>query len=339
MRFRACLIIGLVSAFPLEAAIRVQQIRQIPAEPRQAIARMTMDSRGNIVATGTYTYPEILSDPSTDGFVEKVDTEGHVLFMRRLPGAQHATLRLALDSHDDIYVTGQTLTPSAFPFTVQSPLPGGVFVVKLRAQDGTLAYATSLRGITAGAIAADGNGEVLLTIGEFRGVLATTPGAYSSTFGGGSLSTLMYLVRLSAAGDKIVFAASYGGSQTNCYGGSGCISRTPSTGGTQILLDRQNNIWVTGVTDTTDLPLTSGALKKTCGCSQFSGDGFLAEFSGDGSRLLYATYVGTSTGGVLAFDGDDFIASAVMDTAGHIWMAGTTSGPDLPVTTNALQHL
>ncbi len=323
-------------SIPLCAAFRVQQIRQIPAKPGQTIARTTVDSGGNLVAVGTYLEPEISSGPAGDGFVEKVDPAGRVLFVRLLPGAQNADLRMALDAQDNIYVTGHTLKADAFPFTNLSTTPGAIFVAKFRAQDGTLAYATSLAGVVPTAITVTGNNEALLAVAEFRGQMPTTPGAYASTFGSG-LSTLMYLLRLSAGGDQVLLAASYGGSFTNCYGGSGCVTSSASTGAAQILLDRQGNIWVAGSTNTTNLPLTSNALKKTCGCSQFSGDGFLAEFSADGSRLLYATYIGTSTSGVLADDGNDIIRSAAMDGAGHIWMAGSTNGSDLPVTTNAAQ--
>jgi uncharacterized protein (TIGR03437 family) len=103
------------------------------------------------------------------------------------------------------------------------------------------------------------------------------------------------------------------------------------------MLDSLGNIWIAGTTNTTDLPLTANALKKTCGCSQYSGDGFLAEFTGDGSRLLYATYIGSTPENSTTSDGDDTITGATPDSAGHIWIAGTTNGPDFPVTANAVQ--
>jgi uncharacterized protein (TIGR03437 family) len=78
-------------------------------------------------------------------------------------------------------------------------------------------------------------------------------------------------------------------------------------------------------------------VKNQCGCSRYSGDGYLAEFSADGSRLLYATYLGTSTQSETDMAGSDVIRSAAMDNAGRIWVAGSTNGGDLPVTPKAIQ--
>jgi uncharacterized protein (TIGR03437 family) len=304
----------LTGGAPPPSGFRVQQILPIPATPGQTVNRMAVDSHGNVVAA---------ANTPTSTVVHKIDPDGHVLFSRTLPGGLNLPVQLALDSQDNIYVALDV---------------HGVILAKLRARDGTVEWQEVLSGLLPGALAVEStSGDVFLALLAFRGQLDTTPGAYSSTFGGGALSTLMYLLRISADGSRIIFAASYGGSATNCYGGSGCVTRTPGTGGSAILFDRDRNVWVAGNTNTTDLPLTPDALKKTCGCSHFSGDAFLAKFSNDGSRLLYATYIGTTPSGVLDYLGNDTVGSAAMDPAGHIWVAGTTNGADLPVTSNALQ--
>lgn len=98
------------------------------------------------------------------------------------------------------------------------------------------------------------------------------------------------------------------------------------------MLDAQGNIWIAGTTNATDLPVTANALKKTSVCGQISGDGFLAEVTGDGSRLLYAAYIGTTPSGSLSADGSDMIVAAAEDSTGHICMVGNTNGSDFPVT-------
>jgi hypothetical protein len=89
-----------------------------------------------------------------------------------------------------------------------------------------------------------------------------------------------------------------------------------------VLIDSQNHIWITGYTNTTDLPLTSTAIKTTCACANDSSDAWLAEFSADGSQLLYGSYLQTNstephTGGS--------ISAAAMDASGRIWLGGSTT--------------
>lgn len=188
-------------------------------------------------------------------------------------------------------------------------------------------------------LAVDANG--LLTL---AGVATTapglaTPGSYVSP-STGAVAPLS-IVRLSADGNA-VFAAAFGGHSIN--GVSSCMSSDwfdcvsdPRTIASAVLLDPQGHVWVAGATNEIDLPVTGNAIKNVCGCSVYSGDGFLAEFSADGSSLLYATYIGTSTQSAMDLTGDDAILSGAMDSSGHIWLAGRTSGSDLPVTSNAVQ--
>jgi uncharacterized protein (TIGR03437 family) len=332
---------ALLSLFciPCYAGFAVQRLVQIPAEPWQQVTSLQTDSQGNLIVSAIVN-PQGSSDPTISfGVVKKVSPAGTELFRVVLPGVIDSKMPLAIDGNNDIYVAGRTLAPAAFPFThvlTTSPQSEGAFVVKVHGQDGTIAYATKWGYGNPDSIFVDLSGQVLVTASMFSPLLAPTTGAYASP-PGGNLTTEMYLARLSAAGDSILFVARYGGQTSVCTTGSSCSGAAQVTQGSQIMMDAQGNIWIAGTTNTTDLPLTANALKKTCGCSQSSGDGFLAEFTGDGSRLLYATYIGTTPPNQLENAGDDAISVAVTDSAGHIWMAGTTNGSDFPVTANAVQ--
>ena len=336
---------ALIASLPLPVfpGFQVQQLLQIPADPGQQIVDMKADSQGNLIVTAYVSVPDsnapVEFGSVSFGLIKKIDTAGNEIFSRILPGVWSPALHIAIDSKDDIYVVGTTGTPLAFPFTnVLSAFGEGGFIMKLHGQDGTIAYSTSWEGnVPADSVAVDSSGQALVTISTFV-ILPTTPGAYSTPPPGRSLTAPMYLIRFSETGDRILLSARYGGLSSICYGGSACAGASEDTGGGQIILDSQGNIWVAGTTNTTDLPVTADALKKTCGCSQFAGDGFLAKFSGDGSRLLYATYFGTtSTANVLDPNGYDRISAAAADSAGHIWFVGKTNGADLPVTANAAQ--
>jgi len=337
---RLFLIWGALMAFlvlPSYAGFQVQKLQQIPSEPGQQVVTTKADSKGDLIVTA-YVSPPGLYTPGSFALIKKIDTSGNELFSRILPGVISLALPIAIDNNDDIYVAGTTSTPSEFPFTSTLSTTGdGGFVMKLRGQDGTIVYSTSWGYLVPDSVAVDSAGQLLVSTSILSATLPTTPGAYASPVSEG-MNAPMYLVRFSAAGDRIMLAARFGGKTASCYGGSSCVGFVQYTGGGQIVLDSQGNIWVAGSTDTTDLPLTSNALKKTCGCSNFAGaDGFLAEFSGDGSRLLYATYFGTSPGDVFGTTGNDTVTAAAADSAGHIWMVGTTNGADLPVTANAPQ--
>jgi uncharacterized protein (TIGR03437 family) len=311
------------------ASFRVRELVQIPATPQQQVAGIQTDSHGNLIVAASVTLPDSYT-PQSYGLVKKIDAKGNEIFSRLLPGA-FAPLPVAVDASDDIYVAGSTDTPEQFPFTNR---PGTLFLMKIRGVDGTIALSTSLAyGAPPTSITVDGSGQVIL-VGA--GTTNTTAGAYSSP--AGDFTTIQVsVVRYAPAIDQIVFAARYGGRMINCVGGSGCITTARTTTPSQVILDRQGNIWVAGTTNTADLPITADALKSTCGCGLYVHDGFLAKLSGNGTRLLYGTYIGTSTEGSLGPDGDDRIAALALDAAGHLWLAGSTTGDDFPVTANAIQ--
>jgi photosystem II stability/assembly factor-like uncharacterized protein len=66
------------------------------------------------------------------------------------------------------------------------------------------------------------------------------------------------------------------------------------------------------------------------GAAVSSSDIFIAKFASDGSTPLLATYFGGM--------GNETAASVKADAAGNIWVFGTTTSTDLPVTADALQR-
>jgi uncharacterized protein (TIGR03437 family) len=308
MRFIS-IVLCWIAGVPAYAAYRIQQITQIPALPGQAVSRTAIDSHGNIVVAAT---------TPTSAFVLSVDPNGNQRFTRTVEG--EGSLALALDARDDIYVSR------------------GANVAKLSGQDGKILYATTLPSFAvtlATAIAVDSAGQAVVAVYTFsNGVSSTTPGAYDSGILRGGVDTATFVVRLSVSGSQI-FRARYGGATWVLTGGSSQLGA--GTYASQVLVDSRNNIWLSGDTNTIDLPVTSNALKPKCGCSRYAGDGFLAELSGDGSTLLYATYIGTSSDNQYPSDGNDQVTSMAFDSTGRIWLAGSTNGVDLPVTDDAFQ--
>jgi uncharacterized protein (TIGR03437 family) len=324
---RYCAVAALV-CIPSYAGFQMQALLQVSApEPGQQVVALQVDSQSNMIVIATVTQP---TPPGNElglsyALVKKIAPNGNEIFSQLLPGT-FATA-LVIDGNNDIYVGGGGATQLASPFT--TVLATGGFVTKLSGSDGTVVYATELWGPPAG-IAVDNNGQAVIALNansdpEYAPV-STTAGAYASP-GPGEFTFQTYFVRLSAGGDQVVFVARYGGA----VGFGGGIA---TTSGVQVFLDATSNIWIVGYTNATDLPVTGNALVGQCGCSQL---GFLAEFSSDGSRLLYATYFGASAATSSSLAGVTLVKSAAIDSGGHIWMAGYTSRTDFPLTASAIQ--
>lgn len=311
-------------------ALRVEQIFQVPLQQGQTVNSLAADRNGNLVVTGSN---------SRGGFVCKLDPGGNVVFSFSNFGSYPTAA--AVDSNGNVLWAGSGgAIGFPFPFTktvfsvtdLGSAVPG--FVVKFRASDGAILWAARVEALEPQAIAVDDTGQITIAGRATVSNPPTTPGAYQAPATGDVPP--MAVARLTANGDG-VFLAAYGGHSIN--GNSTCVSTPagicasePRTAAAAVLLDVQGHIWVAGSTNEVDLPVTSDALQKTCGCGLNFGDGFLAEFGTNGSALLYATYLGTS--GVPGFAS---VHSAAIDGSGQIWVAGATMSTDLPVTADAPQ--
>jgi uncharacterized protein (TIGR03437 family) len=335
--FVFALALGTSAYGAVAAEFQAQRLIGLPLQRGQSVNSLTTDAAGNMIVTGSN---------GQGGFIMKLGPAGNVIFSFVNLGAFPAAA--AVDANGDVYWIGTGGSPGfPLPFTktilpvsqLGSKTPG--FVVKFRGADGSILWAAQTEGLQPQAIAVDRGGFLLLA-----GIATTapgfaTPGAYQCAASGAALP--MGIARLTPDGDA-VFMATYGGHRIN---GTAppcminpfftCLS-TPRTSAASVLSDAQGRIWVAGSTNETDLPMTQTALKNVCGCSLYSGDGYLAEVSADGSSLLYTTYLGTSPQSSADQSGNDAITSAAMDAQGKIWLAGLTNGTDLPVTSNADQN-
>jgi len=125
----------------------------------------------------------------------------------------------------------------------------------------------------------------------------------------------LFIAKLNSAGE-LVFSTYLGGSGSE-YANA-------------IALDALGNIYIAGETRSTDFPVTDDAFQADYagGSSHGEGDGFLAKLSNDGSRLLYATYLGGN--------GDDLCNGIAIGASGKVSVTGGTDSRNFPIK-NALQ--
>lgn len=98
-------------------------------------------------------------------------------------------------------------------------------------------------------------------------------------------------------------------------------------------IDAQGNLYVGGSTTSTDFPVVSPVLPRTTKINTSETWAFVSKFSPDGSKLLYSTYLGGSTGG------NDAVYALAVDLTGNVYATGTAGTNDFPVTAGAFQTL
>lgn len=101
--------------------------------------------------------------------------------------------------------------------------------------------------------------------------------------------------------------------------------------GNAVAVDRFNNAYVAGFASSTTFPTTIGAYDEEL----LFLDGFVSKFNGDGSDLLYSTYVGGTTidTGLADLGGgpENFINAITVDFDGNAYVAGSTACDDFDV--------
>jgi len=97
--------------------------------------------------------------------------------------------------------------------------------------------------------------------------------------------------------------------------------------GSGIAVDMAGNAYVTGVTFSTNFPITAGAFQTTSGGGAF--DAFVTKLNPTGSGLVYSTYLGGNS--------DEGGLGIAIDAAGNAYMTGVTRSTDFPTTPGAFQ--
>jgi len=296
--------------------------------PRGGIA---LDQEDNVVIVGRSDSPDF---PGTDGvlrlkvsgaegdaMVVKMRAGGTGLVWATLLGGSNwdGLMGARVDAAGNVYVAGHTrstdlpVTPSA-----AQPTAGGesdCSLASLSPDGRRLRYCTYLAGsgneFAEHRPALLGDGSVLLTGVTASANFPTTDNAYQKQLKG---KTDGFVAKVSPDGTKFAFCTLLGGS-----GGEFFLMPTVGADG---------NICIVGHTDSRDFPVTPDALQKTYGGGK--GDAVLAILSSDGSKLLYATYLGGS--------GDDLIRSVTLGENGTLYLAGNSNSDDFPISAHAAQR-
>lgn len=168
----------------------------------------------------------------------------------------------------------------------------------------------------------------------------TTSDAFDNSFNGGSSLDLrpglgafypngvdIVLARLSADGGDLLAATFIGGSANDGMNtAQGLKYNYADEVRGEILLDENDNVFVTTTTSSTDFPTTANAAQATYAGG--SHDGVLLKMDASLTTLIWSTYLGGSEA--------DALYNLELDENGGIYVAGGTRSPNLPVTPGAL---
>ena len=145
---------------------------------------------------------------------------------------------------------------------------------------------------------------------------ATFAGPGNSNFGDA------FVAKLNPAGDTLVYLTYLGGSGEDI--------------GDAIAVDGAGNVYITGMTESTNFPLQNPfqpmAGAQGCGSPPCS-DAFVAKLNAAGNALVFSTYLGGSRSenvGLLDAGTRGLATGIAVDAAGDVYVTGTTDSPDFP---------
>ena len=278
------------------------------------------------------------NNASFDVYVTEINSAGTLQFTTIFGGSSDEFPGgIAVDASGDIYVSGTT-DSSDFPVTAGAAQrvflggttngPNDAFAVKLAPHGAAITWGTYIAGGDSDsglAIAIDTAsppnvyvvGETYSTdLGGAVGGVHPLPNGSSLNLGLGTGDDDGYIVKLNPAGSAYLLVSYLGGS-------SGDLA-------TGVALDSAGNIYVSGETISTDLPVTAGVAQSKCGtdgtCNTGTSgpqdDAFVAAIAANLSSYKYLTYYGGSSA-------DDAFAIAA-DASGDAFITGTTASSDFP---------
>ena len=263
------------------------------------------------------------------GFVSKLDANGSAMAYSSYLGGRSSDrgLGIAVAASGDAYVAGYTnssdfpVTPGAFGTAFHAGACGSFtcsegFVAKVNPTGTALAYSTFLGGSKtdlAHEVAIDSGGAAYVT-GETNSTdFPVTPGAYESTYAGAG-NRHAFVTKLDATGSTLGYSTFLEGSNTDQ--------------GHAITIDSSGNAYVVGRTNSSDFPITPGAVDTTFGGGA-TNDVFVSELGAAGTQLLYSTFLG---GGA-----DDWGNAITLDAAANVYVTGHTRSSNFPTTPGAFR--
>jgi uncharacterized protein (TIGR03437 family) len=327
----------------LAADATLQYLKKLGGSLLETATAIAVDANGNAYVTGQTASADFPTTPgawqttfvgtaaaSFAGFAVKLDPSGTVVYSTLINNG--AGKAIAVNANGEAFVTGISngslaVTPGAPDFGTATRY----FTLRLSAAGDRPIFSWMGPGGTA--IVLDARNNVYTAgIGYDQGDVPTTAGAYqqhatASACGGGIQFQLpcahQYICKIDAAGARLAFCTYLSGSSGDAVAG--------------LAIDPNGDIYLTGVTISTDFPTTADAVQsKNVSASPpypvnpfpypslyqfFPLTGYFSKLSADGARLLYSSYLGGSQ--------QDHPTAIALDDTG-VYLAARVDSADFP---------
>jgi len=223
---------------------------------------------------------------------------------------------VAVDGAGSAYVCGTSystdfpLTPGAYD-TTSDVSNGNIFITKFSSAGNSLIYSTLLGGSGyewPDDMDIDSSGSAFVTGYTYSSDFPTTPGAIDNIY---NANQDIFVVRLSSAGDSLIYGTYYGGSS--------------SESGYGIAATGDGHAVLTGYTYSNDFPIANAFDESPNGGS----DAFVAKFTPAGDSIIFSTYYGGS--------GYEESWDIAIDDLGFVSVVGYTYSTNIP-TMNAYDN-
>ena len=293
---------------------------------------IAVDQDGSVYVTGSVSGVEVtptegvLLKPGreSDSFVLKLNPSGSALVYTTYFGGNRYDMSnsIAVDPYGEACITGWTNSTNfpTTPWAVQTNHGEDyydAFVVKLSARGSEFVYSTYLGGRnydTGYGIAVDADGNAYITGTTQSNNFPISSSSFQPTFTQHDpLETRAFITKLNPSGSALIYSTYLGGSGT-------------SNSASSIAVDAMGQAYITGRTNSTDFPVTSGAFQSKYGGGY--GDAYIVKLNAAGSNLLYSTFLGGSE--------NETGFSITVDSTGHAYLTGETASPNFP-TLRAIQ--
>jgi hypothetical protein len=273
-------------------------------------------------------------------FVAKLDPTGSTLVYADYLGGNSDDygIGLALDSSNNVYVTGSTTStnfPTVNPYQSAALGPYTGFLSKISANGSTLVYSTYLGGSgfdVPASVAVDTLGEAYVagttTSQDFPVANAYQSAALANQ--GGAYGNYGFLTKFTADGSSLNYSTYFAGNTNiqNC--GSSCYP-TPYSEISAVAVDANGDAYVVGTTNTSNFPYTSGAYLTSNSPEADATIGFVSKFASAGTPLDYSTYFYGSSGNPVG------IEAIAVDGSGSAYITGTVSSDTtFPITSTSI---
>jgi hypothetical protein len=278
---------------------------------------------------GSYKINKIDTTINTDVFVSKVNASGNGLIFSTYIGGSGSEVSkyIKIDKNNNVYISGESNSNSNIVFPVVAPSNAtteltmhkngyNVFLTKLSTSGDTLDFSILLGANNNDN--ASGFDFILDTEAEVFQIaiavqLSNTPvsliypyissNAVQSTHNGGQ--TDCYIAVINNVANQINYASFVGGSGSD----------VPK----DLVVDKDNNILLTGNTTSTDFPTSDSAYHKT---NSGAGDIFVSKLNTSLTSILYSTYIGGTN--------YDNVEEIDVDNVGNFYITGHTLSNNFP---------